>query len=159
MSPMESRSSVNLGIFHRFDSDISYTDRNKIEDLAKEKFLNDLNMLLGTRRPWGSPSEKYVEINKSVINFGLPDFSGFWLSSDEQQEKIRTHILEVLEKYEPRLKNVDIKFNSENEKNEKGQIEFKISGELELSKDFEPVLINAFWSESRGQVAFEGTNN
>lgn len=156
---MENRQTVNLGIFHRLDSDGDSLLPKHIEEFAKNKFLNDLNILLATKRPWGVPNEKYVEINKSVINLGLPDFSGFWLSSDEQQEKIRFHILDVLEKYEPRLKNVDIKFNSENEKNEKGQIEFNITGELELSRDFEPVLINAYWSESRGKLAVEGKNN
>lgn len=156
---MENRKSAILGIFHRLAPEDGTPDSKYIEEFAKNKLLDDLNILLATKRPWGAPDEKYLEINKSVINFGLPDFSGFWLSSDEQQEKIRAHILEVLEKYEPRLKNVEIKFNSENEKNEKGQIEFKISGELELSTDLAPVLINAYWSESRGKLTVEGKNN
>lgn len=152
---MEKKSGSAFGLFHRIDPDAPMGSK-VTQEIIKEKLLEDLNQLLGTKRPWGAPHEKYVEINKSVINLGLPDFSGFWLSSDEQQEKIRGHILEVLERFEPRLKNVEIKFNPESEKNENRKIEFRISGEFNLSEDFDPLMINAYWSESVGKLTIEG---
>ena len=74
------------------------------------------------------------------------------ISEEDQQEKIRTDILNTLMYFEPRLKNVDVKTITVPVDNGKDFVEFQINGELQLSSDDLPVIINAYWSEKIGNI-------
>ncbi len=68
----------------------------------------DLEDLLNTRRrPLEYPPE-LSELEKSLVNYGIPDLAGANLSSDESREQFRRIVESVIRAYEPRFKNVRV---------------------------------------------------
>jgi len=144
-----------LGLFQRIRENPPELETSANDDTIKKKFSEDLNKLLITRRPWDTPDKEFPEILSSVICYGLPDFSGVRIAEDEQQEKIRTDIYNALMFFEPRMKNMDVKIMTVSDSTGKDFIEFQIHGELQLSPDDTPVIINAYWSEKIGKINFK----
>lgn len=146
----------SLGLFHRVNTDLPKFSESEMEDYAKDKILDDLNLLLGSRRPFKLPDEKHKEVLSSVVYYGLPDFSGFQISDEEQQDKIREYLIFAINTFEKRLKNIHVELVPNSDFSEKGSIQFKITGQLDISNQKPPVQINAFWSESVGHFKFKG---
>ena len=144
-----------LGLFQRIRENPTDLESSANDVTIRKKFAEDLNKLLITRRPWDTPNEEFPEVLRSVVCYGLPDFSGMHISEEDQQEKIRTDILNALMYFEPRLQNVDVKIIKVPDDNGKDFVEFQIHGELKLSPDELPIIINAFWSEKIGNIDFK----
>ena len=144
-----------LGLFQRIRENPSELETSVNDVTIRKKFTEDLNKLLITRRPWDTPNKEFPEVLSSVVCYGLPDFSSMRISEEDQQEKIRTDILNTLMYFEPRLKNVDVKTITVPDDNGKDFVEFQIQGELQLSSDDLPVIINAYWSEKIGNIDFK----
>jgi len=66
----------------------------------------DLDQLLNTRNSFADLSADFVEVRRSVIAFGLSDFTSSVTTSSSDQERIRQGIKTVIETFEPRLTNV-----------------------------------------------------
>jgi type VI secretion system protein ImpF len=74
----------------------------------KESLRRDLEWLLNTRRVAVPPEESLKEVNRSVYIFGLPDFSGYALSSPQDQTRLLRYIQTATKLFEPRLANVRV---------------------------------------------------
>ena len=74
--------------------------------------LRDLNWLLNSTRTFDpETAARYPEVARSVVNFGLPPFSGFaasGLSIVEMESALRTAILD----FEPRLLAADLQVST-----------------------------------------------
>lgn len=73
-----------------------------------EAVRRDVEDLLNTRQVPFGVEEGYDETADSVITFGLPDFTTMGGSTREEQSKIGTLVEEVIERFEPRLKDVRV---------------------------------------------------
>jgi type VI secretion system protein ImpF len=82
--------------------------RAQSERLLKAAVQRDLEWLLNTRRIFEEPDESLKEVNRSVYNFGLPDFSQYTMSSQGDQSKLIRQVVAAIKTYEPRLANVRI---------------------------------------------------
>lgn len=82
--------------------------RAQSERLLKAAVQRDLEWLLNTRRIFLEPDESLKEVNRSVYNFGLPDFSHYTMSSSSDQSRLIRQVLTAIKAYEPRLANVRI---------------------------------------------------
>jgi len=75
--------------------------------------LRDLNWLMNSTRLFDSETAaRYPEVARSVVNYGLPAFSGFaasGLSIVEMESSLRTAILE----FEPRLLAADLQVSAD----------------------------------------------
>jgi type VI secretion system protein ImpF len=65
----------------------------------------DLEDLLNTRRTNDVPPA-FVEVNQSVVAYGLPDLSAVSADTSEQRTDIGKLIERIIERFEPRLRNV-----------------------------------------------------
>jgi type VI secretion system protein ImpF len=63
----------------------------------------DLEQLVNTRNPFADLAPEFVEVRRSVIAFGLPDFTSSNVNSPSDQERLRQVIKSVIEFFEPRL--------------------------------------------------------
>jgi len=68
----------------------------------------DLENLLNTRLAQQPPVDKYPELARSVVNYGLPDFSSVVLGASEERDAFRTRVQQTIERYEPRFRQVRV---------------------------------------------------
>ena len=102
---------VTLSVLDRL---IDYDPRNSNEAPAsraqsmrqmKDALRRDLEWLLNTRRIAMPPDEGLKELHKSVYLFGLPDFTGYKMSSPAEQAKLLRLLQAAVKLFEPRLAN------------------------------------------------------
>ena len=75
----------------------------------KQSLRRDLENLLNTRWTCTSWPPDYEELDLSLINYGIPDFTGVNMGGVENQERLLQIVTRAIEKFEPRL----IKFSIE----------------------------------------------
>ena len=63
----------------------------------------DLEELMNARNPFADLAPEFVEVRRSVLAFGLPDFSTSNVNSPSDQERLRQVIKNAVEFFEPRL--------------------------------------------------------
>lgn len=68
----------------------------------------DVEALLNTRQRCLSPPAGLDELQTSLVNYGIPDFTGMNLASAEHREAFRHAIEAVLRRFEPRFKRVSV---------------------------------------------------
>src|SRR5262249_21751926 len=66
----------------------------------------DLEGLMNARNPFADLAPEFVEVRRSVLAFGLPDFSAINLTSPNDRERLRLIIKNAIEALEPRLTGV-----------------------------------------------------
>ena len=75
---------------------------------VREAVRRDLEDLLNSRpRCKGWPAS-LNELNDSLANYGLPDFSGLAVGAPSRQKDFERVLREVIETFEPRLENVSV---------------------------------------------------
>jgi type VI secretion system protein ImpF len=68
----------------------------------------DLENLLNTRRRCVESPADCRELKDSLVEYGIPDFTGLNMSRPVERERARLEIERVIRRYEPRLKNVAV---------------------------------------------------
>ena len=82
--------------------------RHQVVSQMKHSVSRDLENLLNTRRrclPW--PAD-LTELERSLVNYGLPDFTGKSMASPEAREKFRWVLESAIRDWEPRFKSVKV---------------------------------------------------
>src|SRR5271166_1837377 len=105
MPKAETDFKITQSIFDRLaDSDPRMTP----ERLLKAAVRRDLEWLLNTRRVVEPPPESLTEVNRSLYNYGLPDFSSYSLSSPKDRSKLLRALETTIALFEPRLAGVKV---------------------------------------------------
>ncbi|MDR4485992.1 MAG: type VI secretion system baseplate subunit TssE [Nitrospirales bacterium] len=78
----------------------------------RQSLSRDLEALLNTRQEWleDMPTH-YKELPKSILLYGLPDFTAQNVMSSQDQKKIRRSIEQAIQYFEPRLRSVTVTFD------------------------------------------------
>jgi type VI secretion system protein ImpF len=108
----------------------------------KSSIRRDLECLLNTRLYRKELPEKFSELDVSVVNYGLPDFSVIQLGSDEGKEKFRLRVQSIIEKFEPRFRRVMVELEQIGEEYER-TLYLKISAVLMIEPDPIPLLFDS----------------
>jgi type VI secretion system protein ImpF len=108
----------------------------------KDAVARDLEDLLNTRTAI-SPEmlAKYPDVRKSLINYGLIDFSAMCLTSEDDRKKICGAVKTAITQHEPRLYGVQasLRVNTGSE----SRVDFIITGLLKTVASAEPVYFDA----------------
>jgi type VI secretion system protein ImpF len=116
--------------------------RLSVEQL-KNTVAEDLEALFNTRLSIPeSRLSSYEECQKSLISYGLTDFSGLSLNSSDDQALICQSLERSILRHEPRLKEVKITLEI-GPKNSNHRLRFAISALLMVSESQEPVSFDA----------------
>jgi len=108
----------------------------------KNSIRRDLECLLNTRLYRKSVPEKFSELDVSLVNYGLPDFSVIQLGSDDGKEEFRVKVQNIIEKYEPRFKQVYVELEQTGEDYER-TLYMKISAILMIDPDPIPLIFDS----------------
>jgi len=82
--------------------------RSQSVRLLKNAVRRDLEWLLNTRRVFQETDEALKEVNRSLYQYGLPDFSTYTMASSADQAKLLRYLAAAIKLFEPRLGNVRI---------------------------------------------------
>jgi type VI secretion system protein ImpF len=107
----------------------------------KRSLLRDLEWLLNTRETGRPASAPYVELERSIYNYGLPDFASMSADSASTPARLLRSIEREIELFEPRLK--DVKISRDESPDTKGakvrNLKFVIEATLRLDPHSERV--------------------
>ncbi len=79
------------------------------QEQLKDSVARDLEILLNTRTALPQQLlQAYPECAASILNFGLADFAGLSHSGSEDRGRICGCVRQAVERYEPRLCNVEV---------------------------------------------------
>ena len=123
----------------------------------KESVRRDLMDLLNTRIRFTAGPEHLTELRRSLVDYGLEDFSGHNLDSDQDRQAFCQHIAEVIRQNEPRLMNVEVDSNSNDEEEKlKRTFRFTIRATLRLDPMPERILFDSQVNPATATVVLQG---
>lgn len=108
----------------------------------KYSVSRDLENLLNTRQRWGEWPEEFDELRLSLVNYGIPDFTGVNMSVPSERERLRGIIERAIVQYEPRFKTVRVQL-LENADAFDRTLRFRIEGTLHAEPAPEPVVFDS----------------
>ena len=115
MPRVDNELSILPSVLDRLLDDEPGTERepipNRFQNLRelKKAVTRDLEDLLNTRQEILEelPSE-FAEVSRSLVSYGLPDFTSFSLLSKHDRNRIRRAVEQAIANFEPRLARVNV---------------------------------------------------
>lgn len=161
----DSRKSKNASSFNRMLLDEAYAE--ELEKMRKPtppslslrelraSVARDIETLLNTRRELllDVPPDM-EEVRKSILMFGLPDFTHYSLLNPQDRKSLRRAVEETLATFEPRLKSVRVTLETR-EKYDM-TLRFRIDALLRTDPAPEPIMLNASLSVVNSQYTVRG---
>lgn len=104
----------------------------------KSSVRRDLEFLLNARCNFVEIPEDLVEARKSLLVFGLPDFSTYNLSNAPGRQKLTKIVEKLVKQFEPRLTRVEVSLVQDARSVDRS-VHFRIDGLLRVDPAPEPV--------------------
>lgn len=121
----------------------------------KASLWRDLSALLNTKRREEEIGEEFTEANRSLLGYGLPDFSSYSLKSPSDQNRLRRALEAAIRRFEPRLEKVTVTLEAPFETDP--SLRFRVDAMLRLEPAPEPVSFETLLQpESRRFVVMGG---
>ncbi|MBB4287209.1 type VI secretion system baseplate subunit TssE [Roseospira goensis] len=103
----------------------------------------DLEMLLNTRQRCISPPPDLDEVRLSVMDYGIPDFTGEDMAAPEHRELLRAAVEDTIRRFEPRFLQVSVSMAGESEPMDR-RLCFRIEALMRAYPSPEPVVFDSF---------------
>jgi len=117
----------------------------------KQSVRRDLEWLLNTRCHTIDFDDKLEEVKKSVLYYGLPDFTGVSIKNHNEQKRLTQAIEAAIKYFEPRF--INLKVSLEPFNNTDRQLKFKIEASLDIEPTPEPVAFDTILQLGSGDFA------
>lgn len=127
--------------------------RSKSLRELKQSVRRDLEWLLNTRCYPEDLDEGLEEARKSVIVFGLPDFTGVSAKSHIEQKRLTKAVEMAIKHFEPRF--IDLTVTLEPISSIDRQLKFRIEARLDLDPTPEPVAFDTVLQLGSGEFAIK----
>jgi len=128
---------LNPGVSEEFDM-----SRSQLLRELRESVRRDLENLLNTRLPCHEFSDDLDQLEFSAINYGIPDFSGNNLASDNEKEKFRKLLERAISFFEPRFKSVHVELVEANNEYDR-TLHFRIDALLNVQPAVKPIVFDS----------------
>ena len=116
----------------------------------KQSVRRDLEWLLNTRRA-SDADGGLEELKKSVLTYGLPDFTGVSAKSHIEQKRLTQSLETALKTFEPRF--IDLKVSLEPISSIDRQLRFRIEARLDIEPTPEPIAFDTVLQLGSGEFA------
>jgi type VI secretion system protein ImpF len=115
----------------------------------------DLENLMNTRCFPDDISPTFSEVRKSLLVYGLSDFSSRIFSTMSARSELKQEIERTIAFFEPRLRNVSVRI--ETPATGERRLKFKIAAMLQIDDDLpEPVSFDTYFDSNRGEYSISG---
>ena len=122
----------------------------------KEGVRRDLENLLNTRRRWAPWPAEYEELDQSLFNYGIPDFTGMNASSSDNVHQFLRTIEAVIRRFEPRFKSVQVSLPDDMDEEDR-TLRFRIEGLLHAEPMPEPATFETEMEAGTGAFEVQST--
>ncbi len=123
--------------------------RSKSLSELKSNVKRDLEWLLNTRQFIIDVPENLTEVSKSVLMYGLPDFTGSSAKNPNEQKVLIKQIETAIKIFEPRF--LDLKVSFEPLSNTERALKFKIEARLDVEPTPEPIVFDTVLQLGSGE--------
>jgi len=107
----------------------------------KRSVARDLEALLNTRQEaLDELPEELVEVSRSIITYGLPDFTSFNLGATDDRGRVRRCLEDAVTRFEPRLRRVRVSI--EPPRPHERVLRFRVDAQLRTDPSPEPVTFD-----------------
>ena len=113
----------------------------------KALLIRDLENLLNTRQQILLPPISFTELNNSLFVYGLRDYTAENSNSSFVKQRLRHDIEKAIILFEPRLKNVTVRFETSSQVDRK--LRFRISGLLAMESETESVVFDTIFDANK----------
>lgn len=147
---------LQLSIFDRLRRDLTpgtFGEAVNDVDIVRQAVLRDVENLLNTRRCIVQPPESYGYLENSMYTYGVEDFTAKNPKSPQVHQALKGTILETINRFEPRLKNLFVAFRSEEGNNQ--NLCFAVQATLYADPIQEPITFDTWFSAGRGEYKID----
>ncbi|HEY7773106.1 MAG TPA: type VI secretion system baseplate subunit TssE [Marinagarivorans sp.] len=120
----------------------SYARPQAVIAQIRESVRRDLESLFNSRSCNRSPSRKYPHLQKSLLNFGLPDLSTINFSSKDDRKRFCSQVETAIKHYEPRVKSAKVCIGDKVDV-EDPTIRFRVEAVLHVSPADETIIFDS----------------
>lgn len=137
--------------------DVGVSASGEIERLKKE-VCRDLEWLLNTRTAPLDIPEGLDELRRSLVRFGLPDFSSMNFGDPKVKERLANVLAAVIRDFEPRLvrDSVEVEFADEDQDKFRSRLHYRIRGKLRIDPVPQPVEFDTVLELTNKTFVVEG---
>lgn len=115
----------------------------------------DLEELLNTRREMLEElPPDFVEVSRSLVNYGPPDFTAFSLLGEKDRARIRRILEDTIGTFEPRLLRVRVSLEPRREYDK--ALRFRVDALLRVDPAPEPVTFDTVWRVETQEYRVQG---
>lgn len=108
----------------------------------KQAVCRDLENLLNTRHRFGVIPSDLKELDVSLVNYGIPDFTGAGMSGKADRESLRQSIENTIRKFETRFVSVRVEI-LDNKNDFDRTLRFRIDAMMHAEPAPEPVVFDS----------------
>ena len=123
--------------------------RNQLLRELKASVQRDLENLLNTRWRCVSWPPELDELETSLVNYGIPDFTGKRFATAQERQTLRRILEQVIRRFEPRFERLAIDL-LENKDPTDRRLNFRIDALLKAEPAPEPVVFDTRLETSTG---------
>lgn len=114
----------------------------------KEIVSRDVENLLNTRCEFTVDFTRYPELKRSVLTYGLPDFSHMSPNNPADRKKVCDSVADIITRFEPRLRHIDITLGNAMDSRDNHEFLFQISALLMTDPEPEMIVFDALLDAS-----------
>lgn len=120
----------------------SFKSQTQVLREVKDSVRRDLEHLLNTHVYWQVVPEHFTELDVSLVNYGLADFSSANMASEDNRKRFCMKIEDTIKKFEPRFKSVDVTLLNNSEPLDR-TLRLRIDALLDVDPEPEPIVFDS----------------
>jgi type VI secretion system protein ImpF len=132
--------------------------RHQVLRELKEAVRRDLEDLLNTRQRWPAWPAHLEELKNSLVNYGIPDFTGAGMGSAKDMQEVGRALQAVIQQQEPRFKRVKVTLLDNAEPLDR-TLRFRIDALLQVDPAPEPVVFDSTLKPGTGSFEVKGAGH
>ncbi len=129
----------------------------KIRQL-RNSVRRDIENLMNARLRVIEPDDEFSELDKSLLNYGLPDLATINIIDLEKRKKFTSRLEMILREFEPRFKDVTVSY-LENSDNTDRTLRFRIDATLYADPAPEIVIFDSVLEPVTRNISIEDSVN
>jgi len=134
-------------------NDVDIGQHQKLKQL-RSSVRRDLENLMNARYRVMEPGEEYEELNKSLLNYGLPDLATINITDLDKRKEFTFKMEKILKEFEPRFKDVNVSY-LENTDNTDRTLRFRIDATLYADPSPEVVVFDSILEPVTRSISIE----
>ena len=134
-------------------NEIDPGQHQKLKQL-RSSVRRDLESLMNTRFRVMQPGEEYLQLDKSLLNYGLPDLATINITDIEKRKEFTSKMEKILKEFEPRFKDVNVSY-LDNKDNTDRTLRFRIDATLYADPSPEVVVFDSILEPVTRSISIE----